>query len=531
MAEGSSNKGFARVFSRKVTRTKEKVFQSIGKSDKTKDEVFDEHVNNLAKQSATAAKLQKELKSYISSVKAMSLSSKAYYECMKEAYDCDWIGYTELVSSIEQLNSLWGDYVENLQDSLLLKLQEYIAKFPDMKNKINKRGRKLVDYDSARHALMSLQNSKKQDQTKVYKAQEDMNEAKRIYEDFNTELHRDLPAFYESRISFLASHYNELFTIEARFQEESARLKSKLMDVTDNLLRDHEGEGQRGPLHLQMQASNLRPPTQSVSKDSRGSSHRKESDSDEDNEVQEMNGVQMENTQGRSTFYAIHSSGNNSEENEQEQEDEEDEIEVFEESDKSIEREVQDVFDGVLLVEEAHSPIHSPKDIRSSLASSVHETSQAQSDDAPSSFREEAVATAAVDSAKDSSDEEKEEEAHPVEKVTPAVNSDVKDQDAFVHSLAEESEDIYQVPKSNEPVPVAAATPSTVIFQVLATHPYNGEDVDELTFETGDLIDVIPFEDPEDQDDGWLMGIKCGTKDKGVFPENFTKRLGAGLPN
>lgn len=34
---------------------------------------------------------------------------------------------------------------------------------------------------------------------------------------------------------------------------------------------------------------------------------------------------------------------------------------------------------------------------------------------------------------------------------------------------------------------------------MLATHPYNGEDVDELTFETGDLIDVIPFEDPEDQ--------------------------------
>ena len=65
------------------------VFQSIGKADKTKDELFDEHVQNLHKQSvglfafpcmdlhliilfssqASASKLHKELKSYVSSVK------------------------------------------------------------------------------------------------------------------------------------------------------------------------------------------------------------------------------------------------------------------------------------------------------------------------------------------------------------------------------------------------------------------------------------------------------------------------------
>lgn len=32
-----------------------------------------------------------------------------------------------------------------------------------------------------------------------------------------------------------------------------------------------------------------------------------------------------------------------------------------------------------------------------------------------------------------------------------------------------------------------------------AIFPYDGEDLDELSFEAGDLIDVIPFADPEDQ--------------------------------
>ena len=33
----------------------------------------------------------------------------------------------------------------------------------------------------------------------------------------------------------------------------------------------------------------------------------------------------------------------------------------------------------------------------------------------------------------------------------------------------------------------------------MATHPYQGEDEDELTFEKGAIIAVIPYDDPEDE--------------------------------
>lgn len=35
--------------------------------------------------------------------------------------------------------------------------------------------------------------------------------------------------------------------------------------------------------------------------------------------------------------------------------------------------------------------------------------------------------------------------------------------------------------------------------QALSTHPYDGEDEDELTFEKGVVILVVPYEDPEDE--------------------------------
>ena len=41
--------------------------------------------------------------------------------------------------------------------------------------------------------------------------------------------------------------------------------------------------------------------------------------------------------------------------------------------------------------------------------------------------------------------------------------------------------------------------PLNIFVQVQATHPYAGEDTDELTFGGGDVINVVPFDDPEDQ--------------------------------
>ena len=37
------------------------------------------------------------------------------------------------------------------------------------------------------------------------------------------------------------------------------------------------------------------------------------------------------------------------------------------------------------------------------------------------------------------------------------------------------------------------------LAQVVSTHPYDGEDEDELTFEKGVVILVVPYEDLEDE--------------------------------
>lgn len=48
-----------------------------------------------------------------------------------------------------------------------------------------------------------------------------------------------------------------------------------------------------------------------------------------------------------------------------------------------------------------------------------------------------------------------------------------------------------------------AELPPGVLYRVKATYGYVKEDVDELSFEIGDIIRVIEYDDPEDQVSGY----------------------------
>lgn len=41
--------------------------------------------------------------------------------------------------------------------------------------------------------------------------------------------------------------------------------------------------------------------------------------------------------------------------------------------------------------------------------------------------------------------------------------------------------------------------PPGVLYRVIATYKYDAEDSDELSFEKGEIISVVPYDDPETQ--------------------------------
>ncbi|XP_035990170.1 amphiphysin-like isoform X5 [Fundulus heteroclitus] len=74
--------------------------------------------------------------------------------------------------------------------------------------------------------------------------------------------------------------------------------------------------------------------------------------------------------------------------------------------------------------------------------------------------------------------------------------------------------------------------PDDFLYKVETMHDFEAANSDELELKRGDVVLVVPTVSVEDQEAGWLTGIKesdwlnlgVGAK-SGLFPENFTQRL------
>uniref|UniRef100_A0A8C1PAH5 Bridging integrator 1b n=1 Tax=Cyprinus carpio TaxID=7962 RepID=A0A8C1PAH5_CYPCA len=360
---------------KRITRAQEKVLQKLGKADETKDTAFEEEVAKFNKQLADGTKLQKDLKAYMAAVKTMHECSKRLQDCLAEMYDPEWFGKEEVDSiaeemiekemdnNLEDTDLLWQDFHQNLVDNALISMDTYLAQFPDIRARIAKRERKLVDFDSARHHFASIQKSKKKDEAKIAKAEEELGRAQKVFEEINYDLQEELPTLWDSRVGIYVNTFQSVAGLEEKFHRDMGKLNQNLSDIMTKL-----------------------------------------------------------------------------------------------------------------------------------------------------------------------------DEQRLAKKSVPTASTG-KSEEAANHNLSESGSDAPKSPAKNEVPTVTngssdAELPPSVLYKVKVLHDYGATDSDELDLKAGDIVYVLPFANPDEQDEGWVMGVKeshwLQNKNllaKGVFPENFTQKL------
>uniref|UniRef100_A0A8I5R771 Amphiphysin n=2 Tax=Catarrhini TaxID=9526 RepID=A0A8I5R771_PAPAN len=230
---------FAKNVQKRLNRAQEKVLQKLGKADETKDEQFEEYVQNFKRQEAEGTRLQRELRGYLAAIKGMQEASMKLTESLHEVYEPDWYGREDVKMVGEKCDVLWEDFHQKLVDGSLLTLDTYLGQFPDIKNRIAKRSRKLVDYDSARHHLEALQSSKRKDESRISKAEEEFQKAQKVFEEFNVDLQEELPSLWSRRVGFYVNTFKNVSSLEAKFHKEIAVLCHKLYEVMTKLGDQH----------------------------------------------------------------------------------------------------------------------------------------------------------------------------------------------------------------------------------------------------------------------------------------------------
>ncbi|XP_074884821.1 myc box-dependent-interacting protein 1 isoform X5 [Buteo buteo] len=498
---------------KKLTRAQEKVLQKLGKADETKDEQFEQCVQNFNKQLSEGTRLQKDLRTYLASVKAMHEASKKLTECLQEVYEPDWPGRDDTNKIAENNDLLWTDFHQKLVDQALLTMDTYLGQFPDIKSRIAKRGRKLVDYDSARHHFEALQTAKKKDETKIAKAEEELVKAQKVFEEMNVDLQEELPSLWNSRVGFYVNTFQSIAGLEENFHKEMSKLNQNLHDVLLGL--DKQYSGNAFPVKAQP-----RKKTKLFARLRKKMSRYRDSTPAKANKSPSPppDGSPITSPETKTVNHELEPS-------------------TLEAPGASIPKSPSQLRKG--------PPVPPPpkvtpsKEIKQENIISLFDDNFVPeiSVTTPSQPAEAAHAGAEAAGSEAAGAEASKTEADSGSSSLPAVV--VETFPATVNGTVEGG-------ASSE----RADMPPGFLFKVQAMHDYTATDSDELQLKAGDVVLVIPFENPEEQldvgatamnlrlsklqrDEGWLMGVKESDwiqrkeldQCRGVFPENFTERV------
>ncbi|XP_073401435.1 myc box-dependent-interacting protein 1 isoform X2 [Dendrobates tinctorius] len=560
MGKGVTAGKLASNVQKKLTRAQEKVLQKLGKADETKDEQFEQCVQNFNKQLTEGSKLQKDLRTYLASVKAMHEASKKLTECLQEIYEPDWPGRDETNRIAENNDLLWTDYHQKLVDQALLTMDTYLGQFPDIKSRIAKRGRKLVDFDSARHHFESLQSAKKKDDTKIAKAEEELLKSQKVFEEMNIDLQEELPSLWNSRVGFYVNTFQSIAGLEENFHKEMSKLHQNLNDVMKTL-ETQEGKPSTNAFTVKAQPSDSSP-----AKVNKTPSSPPDGPPAASTEPKTTNHA-SEEPAAATTFLVDAPSVVISKSPSQLRKGppvppppkhtpskdikQESIISLFDDNfvpDISVTTPSQ--FEAVWPKAEEPSLLDLDFDpLKPDSSSSAAPTGSSQplswdlwepeQNPPGSSDRGDGSADATFVVDWSSGPSEFDQPSEPAPETTPKKEAEVKpaaaendsNQSGALPAVVVETFPAT-VNGTVESAPPKTAMPPGFLYKVRAQHDYGATDNDELNLKSGDIVLVTHFENPEEQDEGWLMGIKESDwlqnkefdQHKGVFPENFTEK-------
>ncbi|XP_046701829.1 myc box-dependent-interacting protein 1 isoform X2 [Silurus meridionalis] len=519
MGKGVSAGKLASNVQKKLTRAQEKVLQKLGKADETKDLAFEEGVINFNKQLAEGTKLQRDLRAYLAAVKAMHESSKRVQECLADMYEPEWDGKDEMDSIVEDSDLLWTDFHQKLVDHALISMDTYLGQFPDIKARIAKRDRKLVDYDSARHTYAAVNKGKKKEggikiskpaslleratpgwaqgilsahnvaQTNLTRcqAEEELERAQKVFEDINIDLQEELPSLWNSRVGFYVNTFQSVAGLEEKFHREIGKLSQNMQDTlvkleNQDLSSDQDANHTLSPAvpAIPKSPSKLKPalpppPKVTPSKDLK-----------QDNIINlfdEASAVGISVTSP--TQFDAPASSN-----------------------------LLDMdLDALQAATTPVAPASASQNWDSWGQTESHtEAAQSWDDDCSQPVH----APAAEPTWDDDGSQPVKAEGWHSDGAQASESTTTTEQPAPTPETTNESTEM----------------PQSFLFKVQAMHDYAANDSDELEMKAGDVVLVVTYDNAEDQDDGWLMGIKeadwVQLKDqskKGVFPENFTRKM------
>lgn len=223
--------------------------------DKTIDKEYDIEERRYKVLQKAGESLQKEAKSYLDSLRAVTASQVTVAEVISNLYDDSKYAssasaaggynvgnyYLQCVQDFdtETVKQLDGPFRETVLDPVS-KFSDY---FKEINEAIKKREHKKQDYDAAKAKTRRLVDKPAKDASKLPRAEKELNLAKDVYENLNGQLKQELPQLIALRVPYYDPSFEALVKIQLRFCTDGYTRLAQIQQYLDQQSRDDYANG------------------------------------------------------------------------------------------------------------------------------------------------------------------------------------------------------------------------------------------------------------------------------------------------
>ncbi|KAJ1975469.1 BAR adaptor protein Hob3 [Dimargaris xerosporica] len=229
-------------FKKTVNRTGISLMQGFGAIDKTVDKDFQEKEAMFKCLQSKSDELHRQARGYLNSVRAMTNAQVHMAEHLDGFYEESTAGaagalhYRRAMSEIDA--TVRTEFDEVYRETVLSPIGRYCGYIPEFNTAINKRGRKLLDYDQAKSKLKKTIDRPTDDVNRAPQAEQAANNAREMYTVLNQQLLDEIPRFINIRVPYLEPSFEAMLKTQLKFFEDSYTL---LQEVGTKLPVDAPG--------------------------------------------------------------------------------------------------------------------------------------------------------------------------------------------------------------------------------------------------------------------------------------------------
>ncbi|EGW30238.1 uncharacterized protein SPAPADRAFT_63854 [Spathaspora passalidarum NRRL Y-27907] len=236
-------------FKKAVTRAGQSI--TVKDVDKTMDKDFDIEERRYKVLKTAGTNLQKAVKGYLDSLRAVTASQVTIAEIVSNLYEESKQGpgqnnnigtyYMQCVREFDEetVKQLDGPFRETVLDPIT-KFANY---FLEIDEAIKKRAHKKIDYDQCKAKVRRLIDKPSKDAGKLPRVQKELQVAKEIYEDLNEQLKSELPQLIALRVPYLDPSFESVVKIQLRFCTEGYSRLAQIQQYLDPASRDEYANG------------------------------------------------------------------------------------------------------------------------------------------------------------------------------------------------------------------------------------------------------------------------------------------------